>query len=368
MVEYYSISDGVEDIMIQTTRPPIRIGIVGLGRAGLETHCAELDSYPHLYKIVAVCDPVKERRDQHLTRYPDCRAYRRIEDILADPDVELVDVATRSDEHVTHAMQALKTHKWVIVERPLCCDFEQAQLMRAAAIKSGNRLMVRHNYRYEPEFLLAREMLQSPLLGEIYDIKMRRGCYERNDDWQTVKRCGGGAALLHGTAFLDQALELLNTPPVKVWADFKRVASVGDAEDFFRIILRNLGGLTVDLEISGGRIATEPLFVITGTRGEFRLMPGATQGRIRYLDPAEKQDRRRSSVRTPPLNSQTPVEQFQWLEKEVPMTPRPDAGLTIIWEHVYNTIRENKPFPIPLDNAIEVLRIISLVKKESLFA
>ena len=97
-------------------------------------------------------------------------------------------------------------------------------------------------------------------------------------------------------------------------------------------------------------------------------MPGATQGRIRYLDPAEKQDRRRSSVRTPPLNSQTPVEQFQWLEKEVPMTPRPDAGLTIIWEHVYNTIRENKPFPIPLDNAIEVLRIISLVKKESLFA
>jgi predicted dehydrogenase len=359
----------MEDIiMIQTTRPPIRIGIVGLGRAGLETHCAELDSYPHLFKIIAVCDPVKERRDQVMTRYPDCRAYRRIEDILADPDVELIDIATRSDEHVTHVMQALKTGKWVHVERPLCCDFEEAQLLRAAAIKSGNRLTVRHNYRYEPEFLLAREMMQSPLLGEIYDIKMRRGVYERKDDWQTVKRCGGGAALLHGTAFLDQALELLNTPPVKVWADFKRVASVGDAEDFFRIIVRNLAGLTVDLEISGGRVSEEPLFVITGTRGEFRLMPGAKEGRLLHLDPHEKQDRRRSSVRTPPLNSQTPVESFKWLEKTIPLVPRDDAGLTIIWEHVYNTIRENKPFPIPLDNAIEVLRIISLVKKESLFA
>jgi predicted dehydrogenase len=197
---------------------------------------------------------------------------------------------------------------------------------------------------------------------------MRRGVYERKDDWQTVKRCGGGAALLHGTAFLDQALELLNTPPVKVWSDFKRVASVGDAEDYFRIILRNLGGLTVDLEISGGRMSEEPLFVITGTRGEFKLMPGATEGRIRYLDPNEKQDRRRSSVRTPPLNSQAELESFKWLEKPVALTPSADSGLTIIWEHVYNVIRENKPFPIPLDSAIEVLRIISLVKKESLFA
>lgn len=354
--------------MIQTTRPPIRMGIVGLGRAGLEMHFAELEQYPHLFKIIAVCDPVKERRDIVASRCPDCRSYRRLEDILADPDVELLDVATRSDEHVTHAMQALKTNKWVHVERPFCCDYEEAMLLRAAAIKSGHRLLVRHNYRYEPAFMLAKEMMQSPLLGEVYDVKMRRGVYERKDDWQTVKRCGGGAALLHGTAFLDQALELLNTPPVKVWADFKRVASVGDAEDFFRIIVRNLGGLTVDLEISGGRISEEPLFVITGTRGEFRLMPNATEGRIRYLDPDEKQDRRRSSVRTPPLMSQVSQEVFKWLEKPVPLTVSGDAGLTIIWEQVYNVIRENKPFPIPLDNAIEVLRIISLVKKESLFA
>jgi len=354
--------------MIQTTRPPIRIGIVGLGRAGLETHFAELEQYPHLFKIMAVCDPVKERRDLVILRYPECRSYRRIEDVLSDPDIELVDIATRSEEHVMHVMQVLKTNKWVHVERPFCCDYEEAMMLRAAAIKSGNRLMVRHNYRYEPAFMLAHEMMQSPLLGEIYDIKMRRGVYERRDDWQTVKRCGGGTALLHGTAFLDQALELLNTPPVKVWADFKRVASVGDAEDFFRIIVRNLGGLTVDLEISGGRMSEEPLFVITGTRGEFRLMPGAVEGRIRYLDPSEKQDRRRSSVRTPPLNSQVAPEHFKWLEKTVSLKATGDAGLTIIWEHVYNVIRENKPFPIPLDNAIEVLRIISLVKKESLFA
>ena len=354
--------------MIRTTRPPIRIGIVGLGRAGLEMHCPELAQIPELFKIIAVCDPIKERRDVALERFPDCRAYRRYEDILNDPDVELVDIVTRSDEHAAHVMQALKTRKWVNVERPFCCDYDQAMVLRAAAIKSGNRLLVRHNYRYEAAYLQTKEVIDSGVLGEIYDIKIRRGTYERRDDWQTVKRCGGGTALAWGPAFLDQALELLHSPPVKVWSDFKRVASVGDAEDFMRVIMRNMAGLTVDLEISGGRITERPLFVVTGTKGEFTLYPGAQEGMIRHLDKKQKLARRRSSVRTPPLGSFGTPETVRWVETKVTVAPKAESGMALIWEHVFNAIRENKPYPIPLDTAIETMRILSLIKKESAFA
>lgn len=354
--------------MIHTTRPPIRIGIAGLGRAGLEMHCPELDLYPELFKIVAVCDPIKERRDLIVGRYPECRTYRRYEDLLADPDVELVDIATRLDDHATHAMQALKTNKWVVVERPFCRDYDEAMVLRAAAIKAGNRLLVRHNYRYEPAFVQTQEVIESGVLGEIYDIKLRRGVYERRDDWQVVKRCAGGAALAWCPAFLDQALELLHTPPVKVWSDLKRVASVGDAEDYVHIVLRNLSGLTVDLEFSGGRIGSEPLFVVTGSKGEFRLYPNAAEGTLRHLDPKQKIARRRSSVRTPPLGSFGTPETLKWIETTVPLKPKADAGMTLIWEHVFNAIRENKSFPVSLDTAIETMRILTLVKKESAFA
>ena len=354
--------------MIRTTRPPIRIGIVGLGRAGLEMHCPELAQFPDLFKILAVCDPVKERRDLAQERFPDCRAYRRYEDLLIDPDVELVDIATRSDEHAGHVMQALKTRKWVNIERPFCCDYDQALVLRAAAIKAGNRLLVRHNYRYEPAFMQVKEVMESGLLGEIYDIKIRRGVYERRDDWQTVKRCGGGTALAWGPAFLDQALELLHTPPVKVWPDLKRVAAVGDAEDFMRIILRNMAGLTVDLEVSGGRITPLPQFVVTGTKGEFTLYPDAKEGIIRHLDRKQKLTRRRSSVRTPPLGSYGTPETLRWNETSVPVAPQAESGMSLIWEHVFNVIRENKPYPIPLDTAIETMRILTLIKKESAFA
>ena len=354
--------------MIRTTRPPIRVGIAGLGRAGLEMHCPELAQYPELFKIIAVCDPIKERRDLAVERYPECRTYRRYEDLLADPDVELVDIATRSDEHAMHVMQALKTNKWVNVERPFCSDYDEAMVLRAAAIKAGNRLLVRHNYRFEPSFLQVREVIESGVLGEIYDIKMRRGTYERRDDWQTVKRCAGGMALAFGPAFLDQALELLRTPPVKVWSDLKRVASVGDAEDYVHIVLRNMGGVTVDLEISGGRIGSIPQFIVTGTKGDFTLFPNAAAGTLRYLDPKQKLARRRSSVRTPPLGSFGTPETLRWIETAVPVNPKADSGMTLIWEHVFAAIRENRPYPVTLDTAIETMRILSLVKKDSPFA
>lgn len=354
--------------MIRTTRPPIRVGIAGLGRAGLEMHCPELAQYPELFKIIAVCDPVKERRDLAVERYPECRTYRRYEDLLADPDVELIDLATRSDEHAAHAMQALKTSKWVNVERPFCRDYDEAMVLRAAAIKAGNRLLVRHNYRFEASFLQVKEVIESGVLGEIYDIKIRRGTYERRDDWQTVKRCAGGMALAFGPAFLDQALELLRTPPVKVWSDLKRVASVGDAEDYVRIILRNLAGVTVDLEISGGRIGPIPQYIVTGTKGDFTLYPDAAAGTLRYLDPKQKLARRRSSVRTPPLGSFGSPETYRWIEAQVPVKPKAESGMALIWEHVFAAIRENRPYPISLDTAIETMRILTLVKKDSPFA
>ncbi len=354
--------------MIRTTRPPIRMGVVGLGRAGLEMHCPELDLYPELFKIIAVCDPVKERRDLAVERYPECRTYRRYEDLLADPDVELVDIATRSDDHAAHVMQALKTSKWVSVERPFCRDHDEAMVLRAASIKAGNRLLVRHNYRFEAAYLQVREVMESGVLGEIYDIQMRRGAYERRDDWQAVKRCAGGAALALGPAFLDQALELLRTPPIKVWSDLKRVAAVGDAEDYVRIMLRNMAGLTVDLEISGGRVGEVPLFLVTGSKGSFTLYPNAAEGTLLVLDRKQKLARRRSSVRTPPLGREVTPETLRWVETKIPVKPKADSGMTLIWEHVFNVIRENKPYPVSLDTAIETMRILSLVKKESPFA
>jgi len=345
---------------------PVRIGLVGLGRAGWGMHGPELEQFPTLFKLVAVCDPLKERRDMAVAKYG-CRAYRRYEDLLADHEIELVDIATCSDDHLTHALAGLHSGKWVQIEKPMTRTYDEAMVLRAAAIKARNRLLVRHNRRFEPAFLHVQEIIASGILGEVYDIKLRRGGFQRRDDWQTVKRCAGGQLLNWGPHIIDHALQLLDSPPARIWSDLKRVAAVGDAEDYVHILMRNTAGLTVDLEISGGRIIHEPTYTVTGTRGGLTVHD-EKEIRLRYLDPKQKLPRRRSSVRTPPLNGFGTPENLKWIEETRPVNPQAASGLTKIWECVYGAIRLNKPSPVTLDQAIEVMRVIEIARKDSPFA
>jgi len=345
-------------------RSPIRIGIVGLGRAGWGMHCPELDAFPEMFKIVAVSDPIKDRRDLAVAKYG-CRTYRRYEDMLADHEIELIDVATTTDDHLDNALSALQAGKWVVIEKPMCRTYDEALVLRAAAIKARNRLLIRHNRRYEPGFQHVREIIASGLLGEVYDIKLRRGSFQRRDDWQTVKRCGGGQLLNWGPHLVDHALQFLDTPPVRIWSDLKRVAAVGDAEDYVHIVMRNAAGLTVDLEISGGRVIPEPEYTVTGTHGALTLSGEAIH--LRYLDTTQKLSRRRSSVRTPPLGTFGTPEALKWIEETIAVNPKTSSGLTKLWEYIYAAIRMNKPCPVTLDQAIEVMRVISLAKKDSPF-
>ncbi len=347
-------------------REPIRVGIVGLGRAGWGMHCPELDKYPELYKITAVCDPLKDRRDLVTAKYPGCRAYRRFEDLLADTDVELVDIATRSEDHVEHALKALKSRRWVNLEKPISLDYDNALVLRAASIKAGNKLFIRHNRRFEPAFVHIREIIASGILGEIHTIRLTRGGFSRRDDWQTVKRCGGGQLLNWGPHLIDQALQFLDSPPVRIWSDLKRVAAMGDAEDTVRIIMRNLQGLTVDLEIGGGRVIPVPDYVVSGEKGELTAKGDTIT--LKYLDPKHRLPRRRASVRTPPLGSFGSPDNLKWIEEQIAVAPQAPAGTSLVWEHLAGAIRLNRAYPITVDQAVDVMKIISLARKDSSFA
>ncbi|KPK48654.1 MAG: hypothetical protein AMK72_06355 [Planctomycetes bacterium SM23_25] len=74
---------------------PIRLGILGLGRAGWGMQCKELEGKEERFRIVAGCDTLARKRERFAARY-DCPVYRRAEDLAADANVEMVSVATRS--------------------------------------------------------------------------------------------------------------------------------------------------------------------------------------------------------------------------------------------------------------------------------
>ena len=90
---------------------PIRIGLIGLGRAGNGMHRSELRSRGDKFQFAAVCDCIEERTAGFVEEFGS-RPYTKIEDLLADPEVELVTIATRSADHYKHAKMALEAGKY----------------------------------------------------------------------------------------------------------------------------------------------------------------------------------------------------------------------------------------------------------------
>ena len=348
-------------------RPPIRVALLGLGRSMLGEHCAAFKAHPELFKVVAACDLLKERRDIVAADFPECRMFRRYDDMLYERDIDLVDIATCSADHLKHAMQSLDRGLWTLVETPFALTMDDAQLLRGAAAKARNRFFVMQRGLFAPDFMLAQRAVTDLRLGDIYEVVVRSEDYVRRDDWQAVKRLGGGAAYYAMTDLVLQALKLLPMPPIQMWSELKRIASLGDAEDYVHVNLRTRGMVSADIEFNGGILPPDrgPSFVIKGSRGTFSVMPGRAEGVLRVVDPDFAFPRRRSSVRTPPLDDLH--ENLPVVEIPVSLEPGTQYGQDAFWRHVYDTMRTAVPFPVTLEESIEAVKFVHLMKRTSPF-
>jgi scyllo-inositol 2-dehydrogenase (NADP+) len=343
---------------------PIRIGIAGLGRAGWGMHCRELTGKEDLFQIVAACDVLPDRLARMAERYG-CECYERIEDMVVDRSVELVDIATRTRDHFAHAMMALAAGKDVFLEKPMCLTYAEALQLKGAAAQAhrnaSGALYIRHNRRFDPDFLHVREIMASGILGEVYEIRLARHGYSRRDDWQTIIEHGGGQLLNWGPHVIDHALRFLGSPVESIYSDLKRVAAVGDAEDHVKIVLRGTNGRLVDLEISGGVAIASPTYLVFGSKGSLSL--SGKEIRLRYLDPEQELPPRTADPGPPGTTFGTP-EELPWIEETLPVKAGSHA---VIWDELYRAIREGATFPIDLDEAIGVMQVISAAKEGTAF-
>jgi predicted dehydrogenase len=339
---------------------PIKIGIAGIGRAGWGMHCEELKGREDKFEIVAACDLIESRRNKMEEKFG-CKTYEKIEDMIADPNVELVDIATRSKDHFDHALLALKAGKSVILEKPMCLNYNQALKLKEESEKSDGQLYIRHNRRFDPDFLHVREIIASGILGDVYEIRLARHSYNRRDDWQTIIEHGGGQLLNWGPHIVDHALRFLESPVSDMYSDLKKIAAVGDAEDHLKIILKGQNGRLVDLEISGGVAIGSPTYRVFGSKGSLELT--GDKIKLKHLDPEVELVDKKSNPGTPGETFGTP-EQLVWIEEEIPVK---DGDNYVIWDMLYESIRNGAEYPISLDEALEVMKVISAAKKGTEF-
>ena len=187
---------------------PIKLGMIGIGRAGYNMHLKELEGKDDMFKIVAACDVEADRREKMADRFG-CKTYYKLDELLFDPEVEVVDIATRSNDHFAHAKTALEAGKTVFLEKPMSMTYKEAEKLVELGYKDGERrLYIRHNRRFEPKFLQVQSIIDSGILGDVYYVKRSVGSFQYRCDWQTLSQYGGGQLLNWGPHIVDQALRL----------------------------------------------------------------------------------------------------------------------------------------------------------------
>lgn len=177
----------------------LNVALIGCGALGeiRAEHC-----YPqltHLARVVAAVDPRPERAEAFAARLG-ARAYTDVEQALADPAVQAVDICVPHRLHHQVAMAAARAGKHILVEKPMAVTRAEGEEMIAAARAARVVLAVAENYTFFEPVLRARQLIDAGAIGRLVALRTHRVGYLSGiwlrDGWRQNADLAGGGILL----------------------------------------------------------------------------------------------------------------------------------------------------------------------------
>ena len=124
--------------------------------------------------VKEVADLSKERRNFVKSLYPSINVTDQVEEILNNPEIEAVVIATPADSHYSLTIEFLKAGKHVLVEKPMAMNIEEVEEIGVLAKKKNLIAMVGHTFLYNPAVRYVKKLIDSRELGDIRYIYSQR--------------------------------------------------------------------------------------------------------------------------------------------------------------------------------------------------
>lgn len=254
----------------------INIVIIGYGGMG-SYHQKEL--MPHeLVNVVGVYDIAQKAKDK--AREAGLMVYDSLEQVLNDVSVEAILIATPNDVHKALSIAALRAGKQVICEKPVAMNVGELDDILAVAAETGNTFMVHQNRRWDPDFLVIRELYQRGQIGDLFQIESRvQGANGIPGDWREQAEHGGGMLLDWGVHLIDQILWLIDSPIKSMAADFSYVLGQ-EVDDGFILYLIFENGIRSLIEVGTTNYSQLPRWYVKGLNGAAKIDDWDLSGEI----------------------------------------------------------------------------------------
>ena len=154
---------------MDNARKPLRIGI--LGAAGIAPRAIVFPAHATSHQLVAVGARDKSRAEEFAKQYQIKKAYGSYQEVIDDPDVDVIYNALHNGAHAPWNIKALAAGKHVLSEKPSVSNAAEAKEVLAATNKSGKVFMEAFHYYYHPMFQRLLTIVKSGEIGEVIKVE-----------------------------------------------------------------------------------------------------------------------------------------------------------------------------------------------------
>lgn len=336
----------------------LRVGIIGAGNICTSAHLPAYANLTDIVEVVAIADLVKERAEDAAKKFNIPNVYTTVEELMANCDVDYIDICTYTAQHAPVAIAAAKAGKNILCEKPLAANLAQGLEIEKAVKESGVKFMLAVVTRYGSEQQMFIELRDQGVFGDIYAAKTqytrRRGT---PGGWFTDKELAGGGPVLDiGVHAIDRTWYLMGRPTpvtcsaetsyrignwktkgISRWEPFEKGRGVFDTEDSATVFFRFEGGKTMYADIAWAQnadgVATTQLF---GTKAGCTFEPFTIYGE----------------------------NELGYLQNSTPACPRTNYFETEI-AHFVDCVNNDKTPISPIEDAVTIQKMLDAIYRSA---
>lgn len=193
----------------------LKIGIIGSGGIAQNAHMKGYAAIPDQCEMVAVCDVNPDTAKQAAEKFNVQKTYTDYRELLADPEIDAVSVATPNKFHLQPTVDALNAGKHVLCEKPLGMNADECRKMCRAAEDTGKLLQVGLNMRFSGQARFLKQFIDQGGMGDIYYARAQALRRRGVPGWGVFidKELQGGGPLIDiGVHILDLTLFMMGYP------------------------------------------------------------------------------------------------------------------------------------------------------------
>lgn len=159
-------------------------GFIGCGEATEKRFFPAFEHIPDSH-VVAVMSRNADRARNFAQRHNIQRWYSDAQNLVTDPEVDIVYIATPPSTHATYALMAMKAGKAVLVEKPLATHYDDCLRINRVAAAMHTPCFVAYYRRYLPYFLRVKELLDRGAIGRVMSAQIRFAAPPRDMDYNS---------------------------------------------------------------------------------------------------------------------------------------------------------------------------------------